>query len=149
MLPRVVNSLLVALMLGCPCWCKSGLASASDSCCGRRVEPVVEPPRCCQHCQRAEQAKPASPEQESAPRDHSPQNSGCRNCQCVCGGAVLASATQLLLLDEVTVALPPLLIDTSPACRGGHFISDDAPTRSASGAITGRELRFRIASLLC
>jgi hypothetical protein len=156
MFSRFVSLLLIAALLGCPCWCKLGWC-AGASCCAERAADTpsagapsaASPPSetCCPKCAETKQ-EADSRHQDSAPCNHAPPNSGCK-CQCICGGALrgqTASAPALLDLAAQFAISPesPVAAPVEPtAFRTGQY------ERSPCGAHSGRELRCLIASLLC
>jgi hypothetical protein len=155
MIPRIASILQIALLIGCPCWCKSGLCAAHASCCNPREEVAVTPDACCgeRHTCCAEQAEPAESSRPSEPeRSPSEPVAPAGKCQCICGGAVLGEPISSPGFDELsTLFCPfcPIALEAAPPSLTDHFSVGAACGPSSSGACSGRELRTLIASLLC
>jgi hypothetical protein len=136
MRPLVVI-LIVANLLLCPFQCRGVLSGTTD-------DGVAAVPTCdcgaCRHSQNVPTKAPGSPAHDN----------GCDSCQCVCGGAIFDEGPS----DEITFAVDFFAGDLEPAValsravelQGSPF---DGFSVWPSGASSGRELRVRLASLVC
>lgn len=150
MLPRIASILQIALLLTCPCWCKSGLCAAHADCCGPREEAVGKR-SCCRECgdcceDQNAQAERKQPSKSPEPSEPAPPVG---KCQCICGGAVLDEPVDASAADDSLVAAFEVVAATPSAAIGNECFRIVAPRPSPSGACTGRELRHLLASLVC
>ena len=80
---NVICLLLMAMIVACPLWCRSGACASAEECCAQDCtadkccdqEPAHDQNSCNEH----------SDHDPSQPCDNSP----CSLCQCFCGGAVI------------------------------------------------------------
>lgn len=84
---RIPHILLIASLLGCPLWCQQGVY-ACDGCAAVAAD-------CCDSTKSCELEAgchdPAADRGDAEAPGHS-SNDPCDNCQCICGGAILANA---------------------------------------------------------
>ena len=106
---RLISSVLILVIVGCPLWCSHGLCG-STSCCGAKTGPALicisQKATCCQ--ERTTGRNTTSPARE---RDSHPSHNKSL-CQGVCGGAVLQESFGIERTDSAFL-LP--LCDTLPA----------------------------------
>ena len=130
------NLFLILMLISCPLRCQLGWSD----CCGQ-VTATVESPEVC--CCEAEQKLPSAPVQ---PADESEQ------CKCICGGATVPDATDLVLDDE-SHALP-CFATSSITCQQPRVVLQGQRVRCGPPSIfsqapnTGREIRFLLGSLI-
>ena len=145
MILKIASLLQIALVLGCPCWCKAGLCDGIADCCGTEVASKGAcsgaSPSCC--AAKAQRQSSAPCRDLPAPAVPNPSE-----CQCLCGGAVPGESAAIEHSDEL--AAYPVVVAAAALTPGDHAATNRAtPDRSAIGACSGRELRCLIASFLC
>ena len=139
MYSRAFSTLLIAAIVGCPLFCRSGLCHAGTSateCGAHRC--------CCSHSEPVSNDQHPCPGDPSSPRDE-------KNCQGICGGAVFENADLRALTLDASRSLPvavverPLLQHVQVA--GFHPL--DAAPWPGHGMNPGRALCHLYSVLLC
>ena len=119
MIGRGLHILVIAQVIVCPLLCQQDLCACSDDCAWQATDD-------CGGCQSSCEPEQVPCSNSEAPSD--PSNAPCDNCQCICGGAILADSAELGLALLVAPALnsimPPTGIHDSLV---GHRIQLESP----------------------
>ena len=148
MFARVLHILLIAMLLICPTVCGQGMCRCALG--GDAVSDRDDAPETCANRQCGDTCRQNSQPREPVPAPVQPCQDPCEDCQCICGGATVEEAPQVLLL--LTLVQPPDVwtIDASAEFPSPWPYAFAVPGMDeASGALSGRSIRCRHMSFLC
>lgn len=148
MFARGLHILLIAMLVVCPTVCGQGLCRCAQG--GDAVSDRDGAPKTCANRQCGDTCRQKSQPREPVPAPVQPCQEPCEDCQCICGGATVEEAPQVLLLLTLVQPLDVWMIDASvgfPMLLRHAFAVpglDEAP-----GALSGRSICCRHMSFLC
>ena len=110
MLQKTLHLFLIATILACPLFCRSGLCVCAEECCAVEASEHNECPfgdHCHDEPSHHEDSHDEHPDR--IPCDHGPGDHGpCESCQCICGGAVVVENNDDLVTQDVEDTLHPI-----------------------------------------
>lgn len=145
MLKVLLHLATATAILLCPVLCAVGMANASGSCCGlEKIEPATATSAapaptathpCCHENGEQERSEPAG---------ESPQPKG-SDCQCLCGGAVLAQTNHAPAGGDLVATLAVVEVPAAESLL--QLTRSEIDTAPPAYTLSGRMIRAWIMSL--
>ena len=129
MIGRGLNTLLIALVLVCPLLCGQGVCACGGHCASQADDHCGTCGSSCEH-----ERVPCS--SSNAPSD--PSDAPCDDCQCFCGGAILAGSGEL---GFALLATPTMNSPMPPTGVHDSLVAQRTQLESPASRVQSPELR--------